>query len=86
MGIPWDGTDINCYGMGQINMSHGQPWLLVPCSSVHSFSMSTQRMNYNAYHVKRCVQAFLYPYVLSTTDVTQALRLIQTRKYKNNKS
>ena len=24
----WDGTGINCYGMGmgQINMSHGQPW------------------------------------------------------------
>jgi len=27
MGLPWDGTDINFYGMGQINMSHGQPWL-----------------------------------------------------------
>jgi len=29
MGIPWDGTGINCYGMGigQINMSHGQPCL-----------------------------------------------------------
>jgi len=26
MGIPWDGTGINCYGMGQINMSNGQPW------------------------------------------------------------
>jgi len=27
VGIPWDGTGINCYrmGMGQINMSHGQP-------------------------------------------------------------
>jgi len=25
MGIPWDGTGTNCYGMGQINMSHGQP-------------------------------------------------------------
>jgi len=25
MGISWDGTGINCYGMGQINMSHGQP-------------------------------------------------------------
>jgi len=27
MGIPRDGTGINCYGMGmgQINMSHGQP-------------------------------------------------------------
>jgi len=27
MGIPWDGTAINCYGMGmgQINMSYGQP-------------------------------------------------------------
>jgi len=27
MGIPWDRTGINCYGMGmgQINMSHGQP-------------------------------------------------------------
>jgi len=26
--VPWDGTRINCYGvaMGQINMSHGQPW------------------------------------------------------------
>jgi len=25
----WDGTGINCYGMGmrQINMSHGQPWV-----------------------------------------------------------
>ena len=25
--VPWDGTGINCYGMGmgQINMSHGQP-------------------------------------------------------------
>jgi len=24
----WDGTVINCYGlgMGQINLSHGQPW------------------------------------------------------------
>jgi len=31
MGIPWDGTGINCYGMGmgQINMSHGQPWTSV---------------------------------------------------------
>jgi len=29
MGIPWDGTGINCYGMGmeQINMSHGQLWV-----------------------------------------------------------
>jgi len=29
MGTPWDGTGINCYGMGmgQINMSHGQPWI-----------------------------------------------------------
>jgi len=27
MGIPWDGTGINWYGMGQINMSHGQPCL-----------------------------------------------------------
>jgi len=29
MGIPWDGTGINCYGMGmgQINMSHGRPWI-----------------------------------------------------------
>jgi len=25
MGIPWDGTGINCYGTGQINMSHGLP-------------------------------------------------------------
>jgi len=25
MGIPWDGTGINCYGMEQINMTHGQP-------------------------------------------------------------
>jgi len=27
--VPWDGTGINCYGMGmgQINTSHGQPWL-----------------------------------------------------------
>jgi len=26
--VPWDGTGINCYGMGmgQMNMSHGQPW------------------------------------------------------------
>jgi len=26
--VSWDGTGINCYGMGmgQINMSHGQPW------------------------------------------------------------
>jgi len=26
----WDGTGINCYGMGmgQINKSHGQPWRL----------------------------------------------------------
>jgi len=28
MGIPWDGTGINCYGTGQINMSHGQPCVL----------------------------------------------------------
>jgi len=28
MGIPWDETGINCsgMGMGQINMSRGQPW------------------------------------------------------------
>jgi len=28
MGIPWDGTGINCYGMGMghIYMFHGQPW------------------------------------------------------------
>jgi len=27
MSFLWDGTGINCYGMGmgQINMSHGQP-------------------------------------------------------------
>jgi len=24
MGIPWDGIGINCYGMGQTNMSHEQ--------------------------------------------------------------
>ena len=24
MGIPWDGTGMNCYVMGQTNMSHGQ--------------------------------------------------------------
>jgi len=26
--VPWDGMGINCYGMGigQINMSPGQPW------------------------------------------------------------
>jgi len=26
--MEWDGTGMNCYGMGmgQINMSHGQPW------------------------------------------------------------
>jgi len=31
MGIAWDGTEINCYGMGmgQINMSHGQPCKLL---------------------------------------------------------
>jgi len=31
--IPWDGTGINCYGMGtgQINMSHGQPCVLLSC-------------------------------------------------------
>jgi len=28
MGIPWDGTGINCYVMGQTNMSHGQSWVL----------------------------------------------------------
>jgi len=26
MEIPWDGTGINCYGLGQINTSHGQLW------------------------------------------------------------
>jgi len=26
MGIPWDRTGINCYMMGQTNMSHGQSW------------------------------------------------------------
>jgi len=27
--MEWDGTGINCYGagMGQINVSHGQPWV-----------------------------------------------------------
>ena len=35
MGIPWDGTGINCYGMGmgQINMSHGQPWIYTTFSN-----------------------------------------------------
>jgi len=23
MGIPWDGTGMNCYVMGQTSMSHG---------------------------------------------------------------
>jgi len=29
VGVPWNGTGINCYGMGlgQISMSHGQPCL-----------------------------------------------------------
>jgi len=30
MGITWDGTGINCYVMGQTNMSHGQSWNLNP--------------------------------------------------------
>ena len=25
----WDDTGINCYGMGQKNMSHGQAWILM---------------------------------------------------------
>jgi len=29
MGIPWDGTGINCSVMGQTNMSHGQSWFSV---------------------------------------------------------
>jgi len=24
MGMPWDGASINCYVIGQTNMSHGQ--------------------------------------------------------------
>jgi len=35
MGIPWDGTSINCYGMGQVNMSHGQPWV---CNIIFDYS------------------------------------------------
>jgi len=35
----WDGTGINCYGigMGQINMSHGQPWKSVKNSVWNAF-------------------------------------------------
>jgi len=37
----WDGTGINCYGMGmgQINMSHGQP---CECINVNTFALKTQ--------------------------------------------
>jgi len=47
MGIPRDGTGINCYGMGmgQMNMSYGQPWGLLwrtPCDDNNwSVSKST---------------------------------------------
>jgi len=30
MGIPWDGTGIYCYVMGQTNMSHAQSWQYLP--------------------------------------------------------
>ena len=38
--VPWDGTGINCYGMGmrQINMSHGQLRQLLT-----SYTGTTQR-------------------------------------------
>jgi len=51
MGIPWDGTGINCYGMGQISMSHGQP-VNRPCllhwsmNSSSSFSAKEVRSIY----------------------------------------
>jgi len=34
MGIPWDGTGMHCYGMGQINMSHGQPCIFTFANNV----------------------------------------------------
>ena len=42
--VPWDGPGINCYGMGmgQINMSHGQPWLYTNVASFAAKSRSHQ--------------------------------------------
>ena len=37
MGIPWDGTGINCYGMGKMNMSHGQPCLFAVLSTLAQY-------------------------------------------------
>ena len=39
MGIPWDGTGINCYVMGQTNMSHGQSYkTLYPFHTIKKIS------------------------------------------------
>jgi len=43
MGIPCDGTGINCYGMGQIKMSHGQPCRSLRRLRSHFIPSSPQR-------------------------------------------
>jgi len=55
--VPCDGTDINCYGMGmgQIYMSHGQPW---------QYSNMTQ-LNEDAKHYSSCGVVGCFP-MLST--------------------
>ena len=50
MGIPWDGTGINCYVMGQTNMSHGQSCkntygMPSKCCTTHFLQEATQHQN-----------------------------------------
>jgi len=54
MGIPWDGTGINRYvmGMGQINMSHGQPWRL-PWISGYSIKDGESTENLDVQYAKQ---------------------------------
>jgi len=46
MGIPWDGTGINCCGMGQRNMSHGQTWKFKAPHMNESQSWSLPSLNF----------------------------------------
>jgi len=48
--VPWDATGMNCYGMGmgQINMSNGQPWefdnIIILCVSYNNQWLVTRSL------------------------------------------
>jgi len=53
--VPWDGTGINCYGMGmgEINMSHEQPCFFLLITNLQRFEIACRACLSHAFHKLR---------------------------------